>query len=320
MKKIVLLISLMLAAVMGQSQTNVMLKINHKLGTEDFAYGTVASNNLGHEFKAERLEYYLTQITIVHDGGTETAVPLEVVALVQPGEEVSTSIALGSYDVTAIESVKFYIGVYEPINNQDPTLFPVDHPLGPKSPSMHWGWTAGYRFIAYEGVGGVGFSQMFQMHGLGNENYFQVTSEVDVEEVGGSLVMNINGNYAAGLNDIDLAAGTISHGTTGAAKKVLENWRDLVFGLYYVGIEETATHVNWSVFPNPSNGMVTVQFDEKTAIHHLQIVNPLGEIVQTIATNNQQKFDLNLSQSGVYFIIALNDVGETIATERVLIK
>ena len=66
-------------------------------------------------------------------------------------------------------------------------------------------------------------------------NYFEVSSDVWVETVGDALIMSLNGDYASGLNNIDLTAGTISHGTTGDAKKVLENWRDRVFGLYYAG-------------------------------------------------------------------------------------
>src|SRR5690606_31314969 len=100
------------------------------------------------------------------------------------------------------------------------------HPLGPKSPSMHWGWTAGYRFVAYEGSGGTNFSQTWQLHGLGNENYFQVTADVDVVDEGGVLMMDLNADYTRGVENIDLAAGTISHGTTSEAKTILENWRD----------------------------------------------------------------------------------------------
>ena len=172
MKKNLLFILFALFTVTSNAQTDVTLKINHKLGAEDFELDAIGVNNLGHEFKASRLEYYVSRITIIHDGGTETAVPDEVIALVQPEAEISTSIPLGSFDVTSIESVKFHIGVYEPVNNEDPTLWPEEHPLAPKSPSMHWGWASGYRFIAYEGYGGAGFSQNFQLHGLGNEKLF----------------------------------------------------------------------------------------------------------------------------------------------------
>lgn len=321
MKKLLLSALFISCLFIGHAQTEVSLKINHKLGVEDFVLDAIGKNNLGHEFKASRLEYYVTRITIVHDGGSETMVPDEVVALVRPEDEISTVIELGSYDVTSIESVKFYIGVYAPLNNEDLTLFPDGHPLAPQSPSMHWGWATGYRFIAYEGFGGVGFSQNFQLHGLGNENYFEVASEVDVETVAGVMVMNINGNYAAGLNDIDLNAGTISHGTTGAAQKVLENWRDIVFGLYTVGIEEEATApLNWSVYPNPSNGEFFVSFDNTAEITQINIVNPLGEIVQTRLINSANQIAVTVPSVGIYFVSIINKSGEVVATERIIIQ
>lgn len=302
------------------AQTDVELKINHKLGIEDFELDAVGTNNLGHEFKATRLEYYLTRITIVHDGGMETAVSDDVMALVRPEDEISTTIELGSFDVTSIESVKFHIGVYEPINNGDPSLFDASHPLAPKSPSMHWGWAAGYRFIAYEGYGGADFSQNFQLHGLGNENYFEVESDVEVSDEAGTLVMSLNGDYAAGLNDISLTAGTISHGSTGEAKKVLENWRDIVFGLYTVGLdEESVTTLDWSVFPNPSNGQIQLNFADVEKVKTINILNPLGELVQTTSVTNTQ-MNIELLNAGVYIVAVLNQEGETVATERVIIK
>ena len=320
MKRIILSAFCLFFVASVSAQTDVELKINHKLGVDDFELDAVGTNNLGHEFKATRLEYYLTRITIVHDGGMETAVSDDVMALVRPEDEISTTIELGSFDVTSIESVKFHIGVYEPINNGDPSLFDASHPLAPKSPSMHWGWAAGYRFIAYEGFGGVDFSQNFQLHGLGNSNYFEVESDVWVETDGGTMVMSLNGDYAAGLNDIDLTAGTISHGETGDARKVLQNWRDVVFGLYTVGIDEDVPQLNWSVYPNPSNGDIVVNFENTTEINQVNIINPLGEIVKTTLVNDNKQMELRIPDSGIYFVSVLNAKGETIATERLIIK
>ncbi|WP_066756276.1 MbnP family protein [Crocinitomix algicola] len=318
MKKLILSAFSSLLLLTGIAQTDVTLKINHKLGVDDFALDVVSANNLGHEFKASRLEYYVTRITILHDGGTETNVPDAIVALVRPEDEISTSIELGNFDVTDIEGVKFHIGVYAPLNNEDPSIWDVSHPLGPKSPSMHWGWASGYRFIAYEGFGGDDLSQNFQLHGLGNENYFEVESDVEVTDEAGSLVMSLNGNYAAGLNDISLTGGTISHGSTGEAKKVLENWRDVVFGLYTVGLEEENA-LSWSLFPNPSNGQIQLNFADVEKVKTINILNPLGELVQTTSVTNTQ-MNIELLNAGVYIVAVLNQEGETVATERVIIK
>jgi len=319
MKRILLsLLTLIAAATFAQ--TDVTLRINHKLGSADFAYDQVAQNNLGHEYKTTRLEYYLSQVTIVHDGGMETAVPLDTVALVQPGTELATSIPLGSYSVTSIESVKFYIGIQEPTNNEDPSLYSVDHPLGPKSPSMHWGWTAGYRFVAYEGFGGSGFSQNFQLHGLGNENYFEIEKDVNVVDESGVLVMDLNADYTRGVENIDLNSGTVSHGSTGEAKQTLENWRDFVFGNYAVGIETNSPTAVWSVYPNPSTGLVTLKVEANATAAIVQVSNVLGEIVQTINLADALTQEVELNQTGIFMFTILDQSGIAIETKRVVIE
>lgn len=323
MKKFIVSVLFFGFAVGLTAQTDVSLKLNHKLGTEDFAYDVVATNNLGNTFKTTRLEYYVTQITIVHDGGSEIAVPLDVVALVQPGTETSTTIPLGSYAVTEIESVRFYIGVYEPVNTSDPSVYSMDHPLGPKSPSMHWGWAAGYRFLAYEGKTGADLTDNFQLHGLGNANYFEVAAPVDVVNVGGTLVMNLIGNYTEGLRDIDLTGGTISHGESGDAKKALENWRDHVFGNYYVGLAETDNELGWRIFPNPTtDGLLVVQFNEHTvnSVKTVQVRNSIGELIKVASSKNTQDLTIELENAGVYFVNALNAHGEIIATQRIVVQ
>lgn len=316
MKKIALL-GIVFMSALSWAQTNVTLKINHLLGTETFAIGAEATNNLDQAFKTSRLEYYISKFTIVHDGGTITDVPLEVIELVKPGEESSTSIELGSFDVTDVESIRFHIGVYEPVNNDDPTLWPEDHPLAPQSPSMHWGWTAGYRFLAYEGESGTGFSQIFQLHGLGNDNYFKTETDVEVETIDGGLVLNVDADYTEGLRDIDISGGTISHGEIGNAKKALENFRDYVFGSNVASLP-TETTLNWNVYPNPSTtGQVTVQFNQPEEFT-LKISNALGQTIEQIAVNGKSSIDLNLPEAGIYMVSVLKEE-KVIATNRLVV-
>lgn len=320
MKKIVLFSLLFLTGIITNAQTEVNLKINHKLGLENFALGAVSSNNLGYDFKATRLQYYLSQVTIIHDGGMETAVPSEVLALVEPQEEISTTIPLGSFDVTTIESVRFYIGVQEPENNADPTLWPEDHPLAPKSPEMQWGWTAGYRFVAYEGTCGADFGNAFAIHALGNINYFEVSTNIEVEVAGEALTMNVMADYSQGLNDLILNETVISHGETGAAVTVLENWRDDVFGLFYSSLPEETSSLDWSVFPNPSAENVTVIFPNETEVSQITLTNVLGEIVQTIIVPANNKVVFTVLDQGIYFVNAINSKGEIFDSEKLIIE
>lgn len=318
MKKIVLGLGLLLTAQLW-GQMDVSLQIHHKLGTEPFMLDATAENNLGDAFQATRLEYYISQFSIIHDGGTVTDVSLDVIDLVNPGEETETIIPLGNFDVTDVESIRFYIGVQTPENNEDPTLWPEDHPLAPKSPSMHWGWAAGYRFIAYEGMAGDGFAQIFQMHGLGNSNYFRTEVDVETEMVDGVLMLNITGDYTEGLRDIELSGGVISHGEAGAAKQTLENWRDYVFENNTAGIDNT-DRIDFHVFPNPaSNELVNVQFDNTDQVERIEVMNQLGQVIlreNVIGTNLQ----LEIPDAGVYFINVIGKDDQFLGKTKLVVQ
>ncbi len=319
MKRILLSI-IALTAFISNAQTDVALRINHKLGGSDFILNQTAQNNLGQDFQPTRLEYYLSQVTIVHDGGMETSVPLDTIALVNPGDEISTLIPLGNYAVTNIEHVQFFIGVPAPTNNEDPALYPTGHPLALQSPSMHWGWSSGYFFVAMEGDAGSGFGTGFELHCLGNANYFEVATAVNVVDESGVMVMNIEGDYAKGVEDVDVSTGPISHGSTGEAQTTLQNWRDHVFGNYAVSIESNDVAINWSVFPNPSTGLVNIQIGADIKATSIQITNVLGEVVENISIADMVTKEITLKQSGVFMFTLLDQAGVILETERVVIK
>jgi len=174
MRKILLTFSLLAFCFIGNTvmaQTAVSLKINHKLGSDNFAFETEASNNLDNPFKVNRMEYYMSGFTVFHDGASTAIDDLNV--LVRANED--TTIDLGMLDATEITEIRFHIGIAEDLNHEDPASYAPSHPLAPQNPSMHWGWAAGYRFVAMEGNVGGNFSEVFQLHGLGDENYFETS-------------------------------------------------------------------------------------------------------------------------------------------------
>ena len=75
MKKFLLFTLVLFAfSVTAFSQNNVTMNIHHKLATEDFALNMAAKNNVDHDFNVSRLQYYISEITIVHDDGQETPI------------------------------------------------------------------------------------------------------------------------------------------------------------------------------------------------------------------------------------------------------
>ena len=63
----------------------------------------------------------------------------------------NTSIDLGKIDADSYTAIKFDVGVDSMNNHLDIALLPESDPLSYKSPSMHWSWQAGYRFISLNG-------------------------------------------------------------------------------------------------------------------------------------------------------------------------
>ena len=109
------------------------------------------------------------------------------------------------------------------------------------------------------------------------------------------MVLNLDANYTEALRDINIATGIVSHGETGAALKMLENFRDFVFGNYYASIESNEVDFEWNIYPNPSNtGSITISFASLTAPYVIQITNNLGQIVsqRTVKSANQVEIEV----------------------------
>src|SRR6056300_1702818 len=53
------------------AQKDVVIQINHFLNETPFAFTQESTTNLDHPFDVSRLEYYLSEIAVIHDGGQE---------------------------------------------------------------------------------------------------------------------------------------------------------------------------------------------------------------------------------------------------------
>lgn len=302
------------------AQTPITLNINHKLGASDFAMNMAAENNMNEQFNVSRLEYYISEITIVHDGGMETLAP-NVYILVNGEDEVAAG--LGSFDVTTVEGIKFSVGVDKERNHLDPASFPMSHALAPKFPSMHWGWASGYRFVAIEGKGGAAFNRTFELHGLGDDNFFQTSVDCSATNDRAGLAITLNADYTRILENINVALGVIEHGEGGAAKTALENFRDFVFSAEGTSSADDLTKIqSFDVFPNPSStSQVTVNFSSlEKADYQIAVTDMLGRQVEVLnISNGKSAIGLNIQNAGIYFVSLLKE-GNILTTKRLVIN
>ncbi len=324
MKKTLLIFLSILSFTFANAQNEVIINFNHMLNDLEFAYDEATTVDGDYNINVTRLEYYLSEITITHDGGMVTNLT-DVYLLVQPN--VANEYSLGMWDINIIESVQIGFGVPESVNNLDPASYPGGHPLAFHNPSMHWGWASGYRFLAVEGAAGDALIFDYEVHALGNNNYgyfnLDYTNSPTAED--GVLRFAVDADYTKLFNSVDIQSGAIIHSATDSkAIQILTNAKSDVFspGAVATGIEELSITDTFSVYPNPvEDGTlnITIQNDNNEDVT-FTIFDTLGKLIQTetfnISTNIVDTKSLN---AGIYFI-RMEDSKGTQNTKRFIVK
>ena len=306
-------------SIFSFAQTEVSLTLNHKLGVEDFAFNHATTNNMGHDFVVTRLQYYISEIVLTHDGGIKTTVEDMWILVDASGP---TSVALGNHPVTQLEGLAYKIGVDPDHNHLDPAGYATGHPLAPVFPSMHWGWASGYRFIAFEGYGGANLDQRIEIHGLGDDNYFEVSHRMNSTANNNQIDVNIDADYTRLVEDMILVNGVILHGFNRQGLQILENARDFTFVVSsgMSGVERSSYIESFDVFPNPtSNSTITIQFEaEVNGDYSINIRDVLGRtLVSNVSIDQNGAMKLQVPGKGLYFIeLALE--GKILMNRKVL--
>lgn len=305
MKRISILVIALFCAFAAFSQNTIKLNINHKLGNNAFAVNQTATNNLGHTFELNRMQYYMSGFVITHDG-SQTTTLTGVYALVDAA--APAQIDLGSYPgIINVEAIKFSIGVNTPENNADPSLWPANHPLAPKSPSMHWGWSSGYFFIALGGNSSPSLNQQLELHALGNANYFSQTIITTATVSGNEKIITIDADYEMALKNITISSGLVLHGSTGANATMVTNFKNYVFtapSLVTVGIDEkNGVKSAFSIYPNPSdNGVFNLSSSLKGDDYRYQITDVTGKVLESKKLNTAAGNQITIETKGIYFV------------------
>ena len=321
MKKQILFFAILCASLYTSAQTQLNLKINHKLGAKAFAFNDTCYNNLGNKINVTRLEYYLTVVSITHDGGTVT--PIDKVLLINAN--IATLDSLTTMSITNLEKVTIAVGVKSTLNHLDPSLYSSSNPLAPKSPSMHWGWTPGYRFVAMEGTSfSVTPNRPYEMHSLGDQNYFHTTITTAGVTTTGNKTIELNADYLEALRGIDVSNGPLDHGDYGSNITHLDNFRDYVFssieGNPSVGIKKIKEEsIKLSISPNPSveGSEISIKLSEELNEATLLVTDLKGSIViqQKVSSKSITLRDLKKGN----YICTIKREGATLASRKLII-
>lgn len=318
MKKVILAISIIFSLGLN-AQTDVYFNINHFLGTTPFAFNSTATNSLSEDFMVTRLEYYIAEIKLIHDGGTETVIP-NLWILVNASTAVNQLI--GNLNITNLEGVEFGIGIENAFNHLNPADYLVAHPLGPKSPSMHWGWASGYRFLAMEGKAGVNLNYTYEIHALGDVNYKYVSLTTTGTKSGTELHINIDADYEKALKGISVSTGFISHGEVGITVDALNNFNTEVFTISPsspTGVDDISLAAI-NLYPNPSTGTISMNLNASIKGNiEVVVMDVRGQIVlrkEIIDTNDAA---VTIQKNGLYLVNVFVD-GQSISQEKVVIS
>ena len=337
MKNIIRIFLLILVLGFANNSESIAAKvnfqINHKLGSEVFGYNKAAKNNLNNSFELIRMEYYLSDFTIIHDGGIRTKIDssfMLIQASKNPILNQLVDLDTKGLSITNIEGIEFGVGVPAPINNDDPTKWPAFHPLAPQSPSMHWGWAAGYRFVAMEGFVSELTNTALEVHALNNENYKLTTFNTNTKaDANGDFTIVIDADYTRALENLDISAGLINHSGEGEAATLLNNFRELVFTPIIISsVEDINTNDSKiNIYPNPSNGEFMVDLSElnlnqdSKVINQVKIYDNLGKLVNELTDLNSISNQLNIkiNQKGS-FVIGFYNGSELLSTKKIVIE
>tara|TARA_B100000809_G_scaffold243770_1_gene269093 strand:+ start:4034 stop:5005 length:972 start_codon:yes stop_codon:yes gene_type:complete len=222
MKKSILSL-LICVSLSSIAQTDVNLNLIHEFDGSPFAYGQYYVDAAGNNIEFNRVQYYLSNIAVESSVSSQVTVPDDT-------QIISANIInypLGSVNATNITGVNFNVGVPNALNHADITLQPTGHPLSYQSPSMHWGWASGYRFLVIEGKvddNGDGTpNKLFQFHVVGDQ-FFTAVGVTSAGVVNGAdLDINITVNVADWIKNMNMINAGINHGSQAINGQVMDN-------------------------------------------------------------------------------------------------
>lgn len=127
------------------TEANVKIHISHKVGQDSLVLGEMKyKNSEGSEYQVDILKYYISNIVLVKDDGTEwKATNYE---LIDGGIDSSANILLSKVPNGTYTKMRFFVGIDSTRNHtgvQEGDLNPIY--------GMIWTWNTGYIFFKHDG-------------------------------------------------------------------------------------------------------------------------------------------------------------------------
>ena len=285
--------------VFGQSK-EISIYLYHKYNGGDFNYDNTYVVDGNTPIKFDRLEYYLHINSLINDNG-ETTNLSDKYLLVNPSQNHYN---IGSYEISNVSTLLLNIGVAPEINHDDPSLWDASHPLAPQIPSMHWGWAAGYIFVALEGMIDKNQDEIFetviQYHPVDDSYYSEIIITDAVVETDTNIEFYLNVNYNKLIENIGTNEGGVYHGLHNENQLLINNF-------IYNNVFTVPENLNLKeisiyniAFPNPFSNTIQLNLNENSIV---KVYNSLGLLVDEFKFDKgQQQINTETLLNGIYIL------------------
>ena len=287
--------------IKGQNK-EVAVVINHLYDGEvlNFDNTYIVGDNIPIRF--DRIEYYIHLNSLISNQNIATDL-IDKYILVNANQN--------NYNIGEIQlldddliSLNFNIGVEYNLNHADPSLQDSSHPLAPQFPSMHWGWAAGYRFAALEGM--IDKNQdsvmetVFQYHPVDDSYYSDTITSEGIIENENNLTIFINANYDRLIENIGTDEGGVYHGIHEENGLLMDNFSQNNVFTVPENLNLKETYFSNTVFPNPFSNTIQLNLNENSIV---KVYNSLGLLVDEFKFDKgQQQINTETLLNGIYIL------------------
>ena len=225
MKSLAVLVLGLFTGFSAFSQAPVALKFAFRNAGQPFALEeTIVAAN-GVDYSIQAVAFYISRVELVHDGGQILKLDTSQVFYINYN---APSVELGTFPLTNIEKINFHVGVPIHLNHLDISQYPEEHPLSYQTPTMHWGWSAGYMHFIIDALGdnnNDGIPTMgYQLHCMGDHNYYpQSITTVATVYADHSQEVILEVHIDEWLRGTNPATTGILHASDGPNAMVMEN-------------------------------------------------------------------------------------------------
>lgn len=278
--------------------------------------------------KITRAQFYISEMTVHNADNTLT--PLLDQYLLVNANTPTAEYDLGAWPVDAITGMTLHLGVPEAVNHLDPTTYPAGHPLALQNPTMHWGWSGGYRFMAIEGKvdnNGDGVPETeFQFHNLFDALYrsLEITGVKSAEN--GVLHLSFAVDYVQLFKNLDMTGNLLQHGGAAPNIAMMDNAATPQF-LSLQGTTATddldANSERVTASPNPFSDATEIVYDLPGGDNlQMLVFNSLGQQIRRIdglPVKGSIRFEKTALPDGVYHY-AFYENGRLLARKQFVIQ